>query len=155
MLERFRTTEYSNNSTTEKYYDDGKDVITIGATFINTFRLDFSYFRYVATDAKGEDPDDIKVDMSKAKIIYRQGLKVIVEKFPNEFTVDEYVDSCYVTVKLSPEETSRFSNNYLDVSVQVAIINKKGNLMYDIPSKLSVVSPLDANEDISVHSLER
>ena len=151
---RFRPTIHPDN---RPHYieDENKDLIVIGGSCINTFKLDFNYLDYVKTDAPVDAELDDKVDLSRAKVIYRQGLDVVLEKYPEEFRIDEHKHYSYLTVILSPEETSLFSNNYLDVKVQVMVENNSGNLLYDIPSKLRVMSPLDFSEDISVHSLER
>ena len=152
MLERFRPTRHPFNRPL-KINDEAKDRIVIGGTFVNTFKLDFIYTDYVATDAPhGSSPEE-QVDMSHAKVIYKQGFDVILEKAPSEFTIDEHRHCSYLTVILTPTETSMFKHNYLDVSVQVMVENKAGNLLYDIPSKLKVVAPLDYEEDITVEAL--
>lgn len=151
---RFRPTIHPDNRP-RRIEDENKDLIIIGGSCVNTFKLDFNYLDYVKTDAPVDAELDNKVDLSRAKVIYRQGLNVVLEKYPEEFRIDEHKHYSYLTVILSPEETSLFSNNYLDVKVQVMVENNSGNLLYDIPSKLRVMSPLDFSEDVSVHSLER
>ena len=154
MLERFRPTKHPFNRPI-KINDEAKDRIVIGGTFVNTFKLDFVYTDYVATDApQGSQPGEL-VDMSHAKVIYRQGFNVILEKSPVEFIIDEHRHYSYLTVELTPEETSLFKHNYLDVKVQLSIENKSGNLLYDIPSKLKVVAPLDYEEDTTVEALNK
>lgn len=151
---RFRPTIHPDNRP-RHIEDENKDLIIIGGSCVNTFKLDFNYLDYVKTDAPVDAELDDKVDLSRAKVIYRQGLNVVLEKYPEEFRIDEHKHYSYLTVILSPEETSLFSNNYLDVKVQVMVENNSGNLLYDIPSKLRVMSPLDFSENVSVHSLER
>ena len=152
MLERFKPTRHPFNRPI-KIDDEVKDRIVIGGTYINTFRLDFIYTDYVATDAPSGASLEEQVDMSKAKVIYRQGFDVVLEKAPSEFTIDEHKHCSYLTVTLIPEETKLFKHNYLDVRVQVMVQNKLGNLLYDIPSKLRVVAPLDYKEDITTEAL--
>ena len=151
---RFRPTIHPDNRP-RHIEDENKDLIIIGGSCVNTFKLDFNYLDYVKTDAPVDAELDDTVDLSRAKVIYRQGLNVVLEKYPEEFRIDEHKHYSYLTVILSPEETSLFSNNYLDVKVQVMVENNSGNLLYDIPSKLRVMSPLDFSENVSVHSLER
>ena len=152
MLENFRPTIHPDNRP-RQINDEAKDVIVLGASCINTFKLDFDYLKYVATDAPKDSDAEEKVDKSKAKVIYRQGFGVTLEKKPSDFIIDLGRHCSYLTVILSPEETSLFKHNYLDVNVQVMIQNKSGNLLYDIPSKLKVVAPLDYEEDITGNAL--
>lgn len=153
MFRKFRETLHPFNRP-RNVYDDTKDIITIGATYINTFRLDFNYLMYVFTNAPKDAPANVKVDRSKAKVIYKQGFDVVLEKYPEDFVIDEYLNCCYLTVKLSPEETKLFKHNYLDVSVQIMIMNKHKSVLYDVPSKLRVRTPNDYIEDKTINALK-
>ena len=150
MLKRFRPTVHPDNRP-RKHNSELKDVIVIGGSYVNTFKLDFNYLDYVESEGSG-DPEQI-VDFSHAKVIYKQGLRTVLEKYPEDFVVDLARCHSYLTVTLTPEETSMFKRNYLNVSVQVVVVNKSGNVLYNIPSKLRVVASLDYEEDTTINSL--
>lgn len=134
---------------------EAKDLIVIGGSCVNTFRLDFDYLKYVESNADEDASDEEYVDKSLAKVIYRQGFRVVLEKIPEEFIINRLKHTSYLTVVLSPDETKLFNHNYLDTTVQIMIINKAGNMLYDIPEKLRVVTPKDYIEDTTIESLNR
>lgn len=150
---KFRPTKHPNNRPPYHINDENKDLIIIGGSCINTFLLDFNFIDYVKTDAPEDASDETRVNLSRAKVIYRQGLNVVLEKFPSDFSIEEHCDYSYLTVLLTHEDTKLFKNNYLDVSVQIMVENNSGNILYDIPSKLRVMAPLDYKEDISIDSM--
>lgn len=153
MLEDFRPTIHPFNKPI-KIDDSLKDVITIGGTAVQSFKLDFNYLTYVKTDVEYPESDTDIVDNSHAKVIYRQGFDVVLEKYPKDFTIDAARRKSYLTVVLSPEETSLFKPNYLDVSVQIMVENKEGHILYDVPSKLKVVIPNDYTVNTNIDSME-
>lgn len=125
-LDVFTPTKYSDNRVIvlpEEKIDD----IIIGATCTHIFHLGFKYSEYVKS----------------SKVIYKQGLDVILTKYPISYNLEETkYGTTFLTLVLTPEDTIKFRDAHLTTTVQIQITNVNGETLYNIPSKLIVKEPL-------------
>lgn len=105
---------------------DEQDEVVIGASCTHMFKLPFKY-------------NDYALDM---RIIYKQGLTVLFEKYPQDCELDE--SETLITLRLTPPETRKFKANGLDAHVQLKFYTREGEKLYNLPSKLKVIPTLEA-----------
>lgn len=133
ILDIFKPTT-ENPINTHKYLkqEDISEVI-IGGTCTHTFFLPlFSYSSRVR----------------ECKIIYKQGLNIVLERIPigDEITENEF--GTKITIVLSPFETRLFKKEFVDSFVQIRIIDVDGYVMYNKLNPLNIIKPLDASDEI-------
>lgn len=133
MLENYTETTNSDNRFRCLGIDKDDEII-IGGTCTHIFILPFLYSQYV-TDSK---------------IIYKQGLNVVLEKDPQSYILEEDTEKnvTTLTLKLSPAETALFKRNLLDAFVQMRIINTDGEVLYNRLNRLIVREPLDVTDSL-------
>jgi hypothetical protein len=140
ILYNFTETHNSDNRFPHIHIDDD-DEIVVGSTSTHVFILPFKYSSFV----------------TNSKVIYRQGLEVLLEKDSSSFTIEEPENPDHpmwgktiLTVKLTPEETLLF-NQYvalLDTNVQLKIETENGDILYNKVNKIKVKLPLDARSKL-------
>lgn len=124
------TTE--NPINTHKYLkqEDISEVI-IGGTCTHTFFLPlFSYSEKV----------------KECKIIYKQGLNIVLERVPVDDEVEENDCGTKITIVLEPDETKLFKKEYVDSFVQLRIVDVDGYVLYNKLNPLNIIKPLDASD---------
>lgn len=132
MLEWFTETYHPDNRV-KFLRDKTEDDIIIGGTVTHIFTFPFKLSEYA----------------NQVTITYRQGLEIILQKV---FGVNEELENikikeeyrCGSTLKLilTPEETSLFDYDFQNTEVQVEIITKTGDLVYNTPNRLIIRKPI-------------
>jgi len=125
MLKNFTETIYPNNRPIMR--EEDKDTIVRGGTCIHIFRLPFPCENYV---------QDLKV-------IYKQGLEVVLIKDFADCEVIEAEHKSIIRVNLSPADTLKFEQNLLDIYVQLKVVTIDNSTLYNTPIKLMLEQTLD------------
>ena len=132
MLEWFTETYHPDNRVKFLRGDSDDDII-VGGTVTHIFTFPFRLSEYA----------------NKITITYRQGLETVIEKdfyvndLPNNISIkEEYRCGSTLTLILQPEETILFSDKYLNTEVQVEIITKTGDKVYNTANRLIIRKPI-------------
>ena len=127
-LDNFTDKTNSDNRFTQLFIDK-EDEIVIGATCTHIFTFPFKYSEFVG-------------EQGHLLFIYRQGITNILEKSEADCIIEEDDGPCgafsKVTLVLSPEETRQFKYCNLSTFVQVKIIDKNYNILYNVPCLIIV-----------------
>lgn len=128
FLDNFTETENSDNRFKCLHIDDIDEII-IGGTCTHIFTVPFIYSDYVQS----------------AEIFYKEGLTLILTKTDSNFTIEEDAEKgiSTITLVLTPEDTLLFKRSYLNTNVQMKILNKDGQVLYNVPNRIVVRAPLD------------
>lgn len=133
ILDDFTPTLSSNNTCQWLYIHDDENDIVVGSSCTHIFKFPFKYSEVVES----------------MEVIYKQGLSVpILTRVVNSETEVVEFTQCHrdfstVTIILPPEETELFKDTLLDTFVQVKMLNKKGEILYNEPTELEIRIPLD------------
>ena len=114
-------------------YNDDTDVIVPGSSCEHVFEFPFIYSEVV----------------NSCEIIYKQGIDIQARIYVNEDWVTPCPDhfGSIVKVTLTPEITSMFQNNGLNVFAQAKIYTKNDEeILYDEPHRIYVKEPLDSSD---------
>lgn len=135
ILDDFTNTTSTDNISQWLYIhdEDEENDIVIGSSCTHIFKFPFKYSEVV----------------EHIEIIYKQGLNnPILIKHDEDVTVAEFKSQCgrdysTVTLILTPEETKLFKKTLLDTFVQIKLINKENETLYNVPTELKIRVPLD------------
>lgn len=116
---------------------DKEDEIIIGGTCTHIFILPFKYSTYVVN----------------SKILYKQGLDTVLEKYPVDYILEEDDEKgkTILKLKLSTQDTNLFRETLLDSFVQMRIETVNNETLYNKMSRLKVYKPI---ADIRVPNIE-
>ena len=107
-------------------FKDDTDSIIIGASCEHIFETDFRFSDYVLV----------------GKVIYKQGLDIVLEINIEPENVKEIGRHSVITINLTPADTSLFKQTFLDTYVQLRIMTVNHEVLYDDPHKIVVNEPL-------------
>lgn len=126
LLEEFKETHNSDNRHHSLCIDE-EDEIIVGGSCTHVFILPFKYSNYVVN----------------SKIMYKQGLFTVLEKYPSEYKLEEKSNGTTVlSLRLSPEDTKKFNRPILKTYVQMKIETANNETLYNKLNKIKVIVPV-------------
>lgn len=104
--------------------------LIIGADCTHTFEFDF-----ICSDV-----------IASFEILYKQGLETTFTFLSSSINViiteNRIANKSYISLKLTPDETSRFRKTNLDTFVQIKFITKTGAVFFDNKQKVIIKEPI-------------